>query len=85
MKDHRVEMTNWQYSNLHAIIGSADGYNTESPECLHINFAKEAYQTSNERDYIEQMAVWLRRREAMCKGGLRRFMDYQILHSACRL
>jgi hypothetical protein len=46
-------------------FGSADGYNTESPERLHIDFAKEAYRASNKRDYVEQMAVWLQRREAM--------------------
>jgi hypothetical protein len=46
-------------------FGSADGYNTESPERLHIDFAKEAYRASNKRDYVEQMAVWLQRHEAM--------------------
>jgi hypothetical protein len=59
---------------LHAILhyvdcicslGSADGYNTESPERLHIDFAKEAYRASNKRDYVEQMALWLQRHEAM--------------------
>ncbi|KAJ7731496.1 hypothetical protein B0H16DRAFT_1772807 [Mycena metata] len=28
-------------------LGSADGYNTESPERLHIDFAKKAYRASN--------------------------------------
>ena len=59
---------------LHAVIhyltaiqalGSTDGYNTESPERLHIEFAKEGYRASNKRDYLEQMAVWLQRREAI--------------------
>jgi hypothetical protein len=59
---------------LHAIIhyltaiqalGSTDGYNTKSPERLHIEFAKEGYRASNKRDYLEQMAVWLQRREAI--------------------
>ena len=45
-------------------LGSADGYNSESPERLHIDFAKDAYRASNKRDYIEQMAVWLQRHEA---------------------
>ncbi|KAG6816647.1 hypothetical protein H0H93_007857 [Arthromyces matolae] len=51
-------------------LGSADGYNTESPERLHIEFAKDAYRASNKRDYTEQMALWLQRREAMwiCEG-----------------
>ncbi|KAJ6625726.1 hypothetical protein B0H10DRAFT_2174006 [Mycena sp. CBHHK59/15] len=46
-------------------LGSADGYNTESPERLHIDFAKKAYRASNRRDYLEQMALWLQRQEAM--------------------
>ncbi|RDB17807.1 hypothetical protein Hypma_000671 [Hypsizygus marmoreus] len=46
-------------------LGSADGYNSESPECLHIDFAKAAYDASNKRDYTEQMALWLQRQEAM--------------------
>ena len=46
-------------------LGSADGYNTESPERLHIDFAKEAYRASNKRDYMEQMALWLQRHEAV--------------------
>jgi hypothetical protein len=32
---------------------------------LHIDFAKEAYQASNKRDYLEQMAVWFQRHEAI--------------------
>jgi hypothetical protein len=46
-------------------FGSADGYNTESPERLHIDFAKDAYQASNRKDYIYQMTVWLARQEAV--------------------
>ncbi|KAG6912043.1 hypothetical protein DXG01_001823, partial [Tephrocybe rancida] len=46
-------------------LGSADGYNSEAPERLHIDFAKDAYRASNKRDYTEQMAMWLQRREAM--------------------
>lgn len=46
-------------------LGSADGYNTELPERLHIDFAKEAYEASNKRDYTEQMAVWLQRQDAI--------------------
>jgi hypothetical protein len=44
--------------------GSADGFNTESPERLHIDFAKEGYRASNKKDYIKQMVVWLGRQEA---------------------
>ena len=53
------------YVNCIRFLGSADGYNSESPERLHIDFAKEAYRASNKRDYVEQMAVWLQRHEAI--------------------
>ncbi|KAF8193585.1 hypothetical protein K438DRAFT_1589234 [Mycena galopus ATCC 62051] len=45
-------------------LGSADGYNTEAPERLHIDMAKRAYQASNQRDYTAQMTLWLQRQEA---------------------
>ncbi|KAJ7212605.1 hypothetical protein GGX14DRAFT_393506 [Mycena pura] len=46
-------------------LGSADGFNTESPERLHIDFAKNAYRATNKRDYTEQMTLWLQRQEAV--------------------
>jgi hypothetical protein len=76
-KDIFVELGIRKHFNipkLHAIqhyveaissLGSADGYNSESPERLHIDFAKAAYRASNKRDYIEQMSIWLQRQEAM--------------------
>lgn len=45
-------------------FGSADGFNTESPERLHIDYAKDAYRASNRKDHLLQMVVWLRRQEA---------------------
>jgi hypothetical protein len=45
------------YLNAIRALGSTDGYNSESPERLHIDFAKEGYRASNRRDYIEQMAI----------------------------
>jgi len=50
--------------------GAADGCNTESPECLHIDFAKEAYRASNGRDYEEQMVKWLRCQEAVANTSI---------------
>lgn len=47
--------------------GSADGYNSESPERLHIDFAKDAYRASNKREYVRQMTVWLGRQEAIAQ------------------
>jgi hypothetical protein len=48
-----------------SLYGTTDGFNTELPERLHIDFAKEAYRASNKRDYEEQMALWLQRQEAV--------------------
>ena len=45
--------------------GTADGFNTEASERLHIDFAKHAYAASNRKDYIAQMKTWLARREAI--------------------
>lgn len=53
------------YINSIRSLGTADGYNTESPERLHIDFAKEAYRASNTVDYVTQMTKWLQRREAI--------------------
>lgn len=47
------------------IFGTADGFNTESPERLHIDYAKEAYRATNKKDYVAQMVVWLRRQESV--------------------
>lgn len=46
-------------------FGSADGYNTESPEHLHIDYAKDAYRATNKCDYVAQMVKWLQRQEAV--------------------
>ena len=45
--------------------GSCDGFNTELPERLHIDYAKQAYRASNRRNYLEQMVTWLARQEAI--------------------
>ncbi|KIJ10872.1 hypothetical protein PAXINDRAFT_50258, partial [Paxillus involutus ATCC 200175] len=47
------------------LYGSLDGFNTELSEHLHINFAKDAYQSSNKHNYKEQMVLWLQRQEAI--------------------
>lgn len=76
---------------LHAMIhyleaiksrGSADGFNTESPERLHIDFAKEGYRASNKRDYIKQMVVWLGRQEAVARFSA--YLDYLTLQQQDR-
>lgn len=45
--------------------GALDGYNTELPERLHIEYAKDAYRAGNRRDYIAHMTHWLQRQEAV--------------------
>ncbi|KAG6815320.1 hypothetical protein H0H87_002979 [Tephrocybe sp. NHM501043] len=46
-------------------LGTANGYNTKSPEHLHIDYAKDAYCASNRCDYASQMTIWLGHQEAV--------------------
>ena len=67
----------WEHFNIpkiHAMIhyyaaiqscGSLDGFNTKSPEQLHIDYVKEVYHASNKKEYVGQMTVWLGRQEAV--------------------
>lgn len=72
-KNVRKSRNDFNIPKLHSMIhyissiisrGSADGYSTESPERLHIDFAKAAYRASNKKNYIKQMTKWLTRQEA---------------------
>ncbi|KAG1747493.1 hypothetical protein EDD22DRAFT_981909 [Suillus occidentalis] len=47
------------------LFGSTDSLNTELPEQLHIDFAKDTYRASNKHNYKEQMALWLQWQEAV--------------------
>ncbi|KAF5347147.1 hypothetical protein D9757_013661 [Collybiopsis confluens] len=55
---HYVESIKW--------LGTTDNYNTEMFERYHIDFAKEAWEASNKRDYFPQMIKWLSRQEKIC-------------------
>ncbi|KAH9953771.1 hypothetical protein BGW80DRAFT_1191841 [Lactifluus volemus] len=75
----------FNFPKLHSMVhyydaikthGSLDGYNSESPERLHIDFAKDAYRASNKRDFVAQMTIWLSRQEAIA-----RFSDYLDWHN----
>ncbi|KAJ6572664.1 hypothetical protein B0H10DRAFT_2237407 [Mycena sp. CBHHK59/15] len=55
------------YVAMIRLFGSADGFSTESPERLHIDYAKAGYQASNKKDYIAQMTLWLQRQEAVAR------------------
>ncbi|KAI0040841.1 hypothetical protein FA95DRAFT_1502225 [Auriscalpium vulgare] len=45
------------------LFGTTDGYNTEATERLHIDYAKDAYRSTNHKDVYPQMTKWLERRE----------------------
>lgn len=47
--------------------GTADNFNTELPERLHIEMAKDAFKHTNKKDYIPQMRLWLGRHESVRK------------------
>jgi hypothetical protein len=62
-KIHSLE----HYEPMIRLFGSADGFNTESPEHLHIDYAKNAYRASNRKDYVNQMTLWLTRQESVAR------------------
>ncbi|KAJ4471459.1 hypothetical protein J3R30DRAFT_3407826 [Lentinula aciculospora] len=48
-------------------MGTLDNFNTEYTERLHIDLAKDAYQATNKKDELSQMAQWLERKEKVMK------------------
>ncbi len=58
-KDHFLN----HYRELFELFGTADNFNTEYTERLHIDLAKEAFRASNSKDEYPQMTAWLNRRE----------------------
>ncbi|QRW11753.1 C2H2 zinc finger [Ceratobasidium sp. AG-Ba] len=46
-------------------LGTPDGYNTETSERLHIDFAKLGYRASNKVNATKQMALYIQRLEAL--------------------
>jgi hypothetical protein len=46
-------------------LGTADGYNSEAPEHLHIEYAKEPWRCSNGVDALPQMIKFIGRQEAI--------------------
>ena len=45
------------------LFGTTDNYNTEQTERLHIDFAKDAYRSTNRKNEYMQMTTWLEHRE----------------------
>ena len=52
---HYVEKIKW--------LGTADNFNTEYTERLHIDLAKNAFRATNRREELPQMTLWLERKE----------------------
>ncbi|KAJ7762799.1 hypothetical protein DFH07DRAFT_867460 [Mycena maculata] len=65
IKIHKLE----HYTDAICSHGTADGYNTENTERLHIDLAKVAYKATNRKSYTRQMTVWLGRQESVHKFG----------------
>jgi hypothetical protein len=53
------------YTRSITLFGTADNYNTEQSERLHIDLTKKAYRATNFKDEYKQMTTWLERQEAM--------------------
>lgn len=53
----------FHYPPAIANLGPCDGLSTDISERLHIDYCKLGYRASNRREYIQQMIVWLTRRE----------------------
>ncbi|KAI5886664.1 uncharacterized protein SCHCODRAFT_02517285 [Schizophyllum commune H4-8] len=76
-KDIFIELgirEHFNISKIHALLhyadairsrGTADGFNTEGTERLHIDLAKMGYRASNRKQYSAQMTKWLARQEAV--------------------
>ncbi|KAG8791859.1 hypothetical protein FRC12_007948, partial [Ceratobasidium sp. 428] len=60
-KIHMIE----HYTMLIRMLGTPDGYNTETSERLHIDFAKLGYRASNRVNATKQMALYIQRMEAI--------------------
>ncbi|KAG8730593.1 hypothetical protein FRC10_002580 [Ceratobasidium sp. 414] len=52
------------YAHFIRELGTADGYNTEVPERLHIDYVKVPWRASNHVNAIPQMTTYLQRQEA---------------------
>jgi hypothetical protein len=59
------------------LFGSTDNYNTEYTERLHIDLAKDAYQSTNFKNEFPQMTLWLERKEKILRHE--KFIQWQLL------
>ena len=82
-RDYFVEVGTRKHFNIpkfHSLLhyvdaikefGSTDNYNTEMFERLHIDFAKNGWRATNQRDELPQMIKWLSRQEKVSSFGNR--------------
>ncbi|KAI0039298.1 hypothetical protein FA95DRAFT_1504352 [Auriscalpium vulgare] len=61
-------------------FGTTDNYNTEATERLHIDYAKDAYRSTNHKDVYPQMTRWLVRREQMLRHA--NFIRWRVQQAA---
>ena len=68
------------YASSIQLFGTMDNYNTEQSECLHIDFAKDAYHATNRKDEYPQMTAWLERCKKMQRHTalINRKQDLQV-------
>lgn len=71
------------YRKLIELFGTADGYNTEYTERLHIDLIKEAYAATNHKDEYWQMVLWLIRKEQILRHS--NYMEWRLQNPAAIL
>ncbi|KAJ6596504.1 hypothetical protein B0H10DRAFT_1828268, partial [Mycena sp. CBHHK59/15] len=74
-KIHSME----HYPRNITLFGTADNYNTEYTERLHIDLAKDAYRSTNQKDEFSQMTLWLERKEKIVRH--QQFVDWKLAGS----
>ena len=55
------------YAGSIKLFGTTNNYNTQATEQLHIDYAKEAYRSTNHKDEYPQMTIWLERKEKIAR------------------
>jgi hypothetical protein len=61
-------------------FGTADNFNTEYTERLHIDLAKNAYHATNHKDEFTQMTTWLEHKEKIQRHN--QFINLCLNHTA---
>jgi hypothetical protein len=82
---NRVKKLHMATHYQHAIreMGTPDGYNTESPEHLHIIYAKKGWRASSKVRHLPQMTKFIQRYEALRIQRMYIDMYYECQAHAC--